>query len=85
MKIHLTDGELRAALDGELGPDELKHLESCQQCRSRQNLLEAQIGPTAERLRFLSSHTQDRSLSPSTAWKKFNHEKLSQKETSMFR
>ena len=85
MKNHLTDGELRAALDGELGPDELKHLESCQQCRSRQNLLEAQIGPTAERLRFLSSHTQDRSLSPSTAWKKFNHEKLSQKETSMFR
>ena len=85
MKIHLTDGELRAALDGELGPDELKHLESCQQCRSRQSMLEAQIRPTAERLRFLSSHTQDMSLSPSTAWKKFNHEKLSQKETSMFR
>ena len=85
MKNHLTDGELRAALDGELDSDGLKHLESCQQCRSRQNLLEAQIRPTVERLRFLSSPTQDRSLSPSTAWKKFNHEKLSQKETSMFR
>ena len=84
MKIHLTDGELRAALDGELGPDELKHLESCQQCRSRQNLIDAQIRPTAERLRFLSSATQDTGLSTS-AWKKFNHETLAHKETSMFR
>jgi hypothetical protein len=85
MKNHLSDGELRAGLDGELGPDELKHLESCQQCQSRQDLLEAQIHPTAERLRFLSSPTQDAALSTSSAWKKFNQEKLAQKETSMFR
>ena len=85
MKNHLSDGELRAALDGELGSDELKHLESCQQCQSRQNLLEAQIRPTVERLRFLSSPTQGAGLSTSSAWKKFNHEKLAQKETSMFR
>ena len=85
MKNHLTDGELRVALDGELGPDELKHLESCQQCQSRQSLLEAQIRPTAERLRFLSSPTQDTGLSASSAWKKFNYETLAQKETSMFR
>lgn len=82
---HLTDGELRAALDGELDSDELKHLESCQQCQSRQKLLEAQIRPTAEHLRFLSSPAQDTGLSTSSAWKKFNHEKLAQKETSMFR
>jgi hypothetical protein len=52
MKSHLTDGELRAALDGELDSNERNHLESCTQCQSRQKLLEAQIGPTAERLRF---------------------------------
>ena len=85
MNNHLTDGELRAALDSELGPDELKHLESCQQCQSRQSLLETQIRPTAERLRFLSSPTQDTGLSASSAWKKFNYETLAQKETSMFR
>lgn len=85
MKSHLTDGELRAALDNELGSDERKHLESCQQCQSRQNLLEAQVRPTVERLSFLSSPTQDTGLSASSAWKKFNHETLAQKEISMFR
>lgn len=84
MKDHLNDGQLRAALDGELDSDEMKHLESCQQCQSRQKLLEAQISQTVERLRFLSSPTQDRDVSTSSAWKKFNHEKLAQKETSMF-
>ena len=85
MKNHLTDGELRAALDGELDSDKLKHLDSCQQCQSRQKILEAQIGPTAERLRFLSSPTRDAGLSTASAWKKFNNETLAQKETSMFR
>ena len=85
MKNHLNDGQLRAALDGELDSDELKHLETCQQCQSRQKLLEAQIRPTVERLRFLSSPTQDTGLSTSSAWKKFNHETLAQKEIGMFR
>src|SRR6266540_757692 len=85
MKDHLNDGELRAALDGELDFDELKHLESCSQCQARQKVLEAQIDPIAERLSFLSSPTQDSGLSTSSAWKKFNHETLAQKETSMFR
>src|SRR5262245_53004243 len=85
MKNHLNDGELRAALDDELGSVERNHLESCQQCQSRQNLLEAQIRTTAERLRFLSSPTQDTGLSASSAWKKFNYEILAQKETSMFK
>ena len=85
MKDHLTDGELRAALDGELDAKELKHLEACQQCQSRQNLLEAQIRPIGERLRFLSAPAPESGLSTSAAWQKFNREKLVQKETSMFR
>lgn len=84
MKNHLNDGQLRAALDGELDLEERKHLESCPECQSRQKILEAQIRLTVERLRFLSA-TQDINPSTSTAWKKFNHEKLAQKETSMFR
>jgi hypothetical protein len=85
MKNHLNDGQLRAALDGELGSDELKHLDSCSQCQARQELLRAQIRPTVERLRFLSSATQDPGLSTASAWKKFNTETLAQKETSMFK
>jgi hypothetical protein len=85
VKNHLNDGQLRAALDNELDPDELKHLESCSQCQYRQKMLEAQIHSTVERLHFLSSPTQDTGLSSSSAWKKFNHETLAQKETSMFR
>lgn len=85
MKDHLTDGELRAALDGELDAEELKHLEACQQCQSRQNLLEAQIRPIGERLRFLSAPAPESGLSTSAAWRKFNREKLVHKETSMFR
>jgi len=85
MNSHLTDGELRAALDGELDSGKRQHLESCTQCQSRQNLLEAQIRSTAERLHFLSSPTAVSGLSTSAAWKKFNNVKLAQKETSMFR
>lgn len=85
MKNHLNDGQLRAALDGELDSEELKHLQSCRECQSRQNLLEAQLQPTAERLRFLSFLGQNSGLSTSSAWKKFNYKTLAQKETSMFR
>jgi hypothetical protein len=85
MRKHLTDGELRAALDGELASDKFQHLESCPQCQSRQKILEAQIRPTVERLRYLSASTPDMGPSVSSAWKKFNREKLARKETSMFR
>src|SRR5512133_1064027 len=84
MNKHLNEGQLRAALDGELDSDELRHLESCAQCQSRKNVLASQIESTAEKLGFLSS-SDTRVLSTPTAWKKFNNEKLAQKETSMFR
>src|SRR6266498_885315 len=85
MNHHLNEGQLRAALDGELDSDELQHLESCSQCQSRQKMLESQIHPTAERLSFLSSSTDETGFSTSAAWKIFNHDKLTQKETTMFR
>ncbi len=85
MKDHLNDGQLRAALDRELDSDELKHLEACTQCQARQKMLESQIHPTAERLSFLSFPANDTGLSTSAAWKKFNNDRLAQKETNMFR
>ena len=85
MNDHLNDGQLRAALDGELDSQERRHLEDCSHCQARQEMLQAEIRPAAKRLSFLSSSTNDAGLSTSAAWKKFNNEKLSQKETSMFR
>ena len=85
MNKHLNDGQLRAALDDELGDDELKHLEACQQCQSRQTALQTQSDLIADKLAFLVAPPRDAGLSTSSAWKKFNHEILAQKETSMFR
>ena len=42
MEKHLTEGELRAALDGELDAASLRHLESCAGCQDRQKQMETQ-------------------------------------------
>jgi hypothetical protein len=89
MKEHLNDGQLRAALDGELDPNGLTHLETCSHCQMRQAALQTQGKFVSDKLSFLSSQTDSSSLSkPSataSAWHRFNQQKLIQKETSMFR
>ncbi len=42
MNTHLNDGQLRAALDGELNPNELEHLAECALCQTRQKEIESQ-------------------------------------------
>ncbi len=42
MNPHLTDGALRAALDGEQNPAESAHLAGCESCQQRQNQINAQ-------------------------------------------
>ncbi len=39
MQKHLSDGELRAALDGELGTKQIHHIEMCTSCQARQQEL----------------------------------------------
>ena len=85
MNKHLNDGQLRAALDGELNLDELKHFESCGDCRMRQNTIQLQTQQTTNRLAFLSTATNDPALSPAAAWHRFNQQKLTQKEIPMFK
>lgn len=85
MKKHLNDGQLRAALDGELSADELGHLETCPACQTRQKTIRVQSQQTSDKLAFLSSATKDSSHSVQTAWHHFNQQKLSQKETPMFK
>ena len=85
MNTHLNDGQLRAALDGELNSNELEHLADCTICKSRQKELESQLRFTSDKLSFLASATNDSRLSSTSAWFRFNQQKLTQKETSMFK
>jgi hypothetical protein len=85
MNTHLNDGQLRAALDGELNTNELKHLAYCTACKSRQKEIESQIRFASDQLSFLAPATNDSRLSSTQAWSRFKNQKLTQKETSMFR
>jgi len=85
MKKHLNDGQLRAALDGELSSIELRHLETCSRCQTRQKMLETATRQIADKLAFLSSPTKDSPLSMSQAWYRFNQRILTQKEIPMLK
>ena len=85
MKEHLNDGQIRAALDNELGPDESHHLESCPVCQDRQNLLNAQAERTAHKLAILSSNPSTPEPVPSLALEHFYHRKVIHKEISPMR
>jgi hypothetical protein len=84
MKKHLTEGELRAALDGELDESLLTHLETCAECRGRLNQLKQEHLRVASRLTFLAPGMEP---VPSVrfAWSRFTDQYLKQKETSMLR
>lgn len=85
MNKHLNDGQLRAALDGELDSDGLTHLETCLQCQTRRKAVQLQVEQISGKLDFLSSATKSPDLPTGTAWHRFNQQKLTQKEISMFR
>jgi hypothetical protein len=87
MNNHLNDGELRAALDGELGAEQLNHLEICSSCQSRQKMLETETRQIADKLAFLSSPAKDSRLASRTtqAWYRFNQRILTQKEIPMLK
>ena len=85
MNKHLNDGQLRAALDGEVEARALEHLASCPTCQARQSALQAQAKVVANRLAFLSPFQQEEALSPQSALRHFQARKLTQKETPMLK
>ena len=85
MNTHLNDGQLRAALDGELSTNELEHLTNCAACQTRQKEIESQSHFAADKLSFLSSATKDARLSSAQAWSRFEQQKLTQKEIPMMK
>ena len=84
MKKHLTDGELRAALDGELDDQRLRHLADCADCLRRQSQLQAKQAQIADQLAFLAS-AHDPAPTPQKAWAEFSQRISIKKETSMFK
>jgi hypothetical protein len=84
MKQHLTEGELRASLDGELDHDQFHHLESCAECQTCQSQIQVEHLRAAKRLAFLAPANES-VPSVSAVWSKSPHHLMKQKETSMFK
>lgn len=84
MRKHLTDGELRAALDGELDAGGLQHLDGCSDCQARQRHLQSESEKIAHRLTFLAG-TDEQVPQPQKAWNRFSQHIFMNKETSMFK
>ncbi len=85
MNKHLNDGQLRAALDGELDAQSLQHLAGCAGCRARQAALQTQAAAVARRLAFLAPSAQEQAPSAQTSLRHFQARKLSQKEIPMLK
>jgi hypothetical protein len=84
MKKHLTEGELRASLDGELDEGLLSHLEACAACQRQLAELKQTHLRVASRLSFLAPGTEP-VPSARFAWSRFTDLYLKQKETSMLK
>lgn len=85
MNTHLNDGQLRAALDGELDTASLQHLEHCDNCLHRSAALKTQSLRTAKHLSFLSAVGHSKSPVAHSALTNFYKRKLPQKENTMFK
>src|SRR5919109_1343072 len=84
MRKHLTDGELRAALDGELDGEARQHLERCADCQTRQHPLRAEREKIDSRLAFLAP--ADEPVPPAQAARAALSQRiLIKKEISMFK
>ncbi len=85
MNEHLNDGQLRAALDGELDGQMLRHLENCGSCLRRQHALQVQVEEVSHNLAFLANRESDSAPSVQTSLKHFYSRKIPQKETPMLK
>lgn len=84
MRTHLTDGELRAALDGELESERLRHLETCAACQARRQQMQTSSLETGRLLAFLRPADETGPAARQT-WARFSQQISQQKEYSMTR
>ncbi len=85
MNTHLDDGNLRAALDGELTGAGLQHLNSCEACRRRMEQIQMEIQPVSGRLSFLSASRPEISPGARNALNIFHERYATRKEKFMLK
>ncbi len=85
MNKHLNNGQLRAALDGELDGAAMHHLESCSACKVRQGDIQSQMQQTARELSFLYAPAKTKAPEAKTALNRFHFRTNTQKEISMIK
>jgi hypothetical protein len=85
MNKHLNDGQLRAALDGELDAQALDHLALCTDCQERQRRLQVEAEGVRARLAFLASPEDEPMPSIQSALRHFHKRKITQKEIPMLK
>ncbi len=84
MRKHLTDGELRAALDGEAEERQSRHLQSCTDCQARQRYIQVESQKIAQQFAFLAP-ADEPVPSAQKAWGRFSQRIMMKKEISMFK
>ena len=84
MQKHLSDGELRAGLDGELEAGLLSHIQMCPDCQARQQQLQVRQR-NAERLLAFLAPKEQAGPPPQQAWVRLSQKIMQQKETSMIK
>jgi hypothetical protein len=84
MSTHLTDGELRAALDGELMTEQRLHLETCAACQARRQQLQTRGAETGRLLAFLGP-ADETGPTARQAWARFSRQMVQPKEYTMTR
>jgi hypothetical protein len=85
MTRHLNEGQIRAALDGELDPAALQHLEGCAGCQQKLEEVRSQARQVASRLAFLSAEGKERIPATGPALAHIHTLINTKKENSMFR
>ncbi len=85
MNKHLSDGRLRAALDGETAAAELEHLNTCEFCRARQDSLRVQAREAGKALAFLAASAPPQTPAAQTALHTFYQRTVIRKENFMLK
>jgi hypothetical protein len=82
MNAHLNDGQIRAALDGELRAGETRHLADCPECRARLEQIQARNRLVNAKLTSLASENEK--VPPARlALARFRHQTVQKEEKPM--
>jgi hypothetical protein len=85
MKMHLNNGQLRAFLDGEAKPDEIRHVGDCLECQKLLGEIQKQVTLTGQHLGFLNQPTGNCDPSSLQALAKFKTYSKKNKEIPLMK